>query len=112
MLWLFAVLLFRLAAAAFCDEFEGGEIGLYDESELTGEGVVMEALSLACPAIAAGGSVKVCSDRLPLLPGRISVDGAGVGSVFGDIFEPMAYTNGFVLSSSKRKCRLPEAKIR
>ena len=40
---------------------------------------------------AAGSDVKVCSDKLPLLPGRISVEGAGVGSELGDILESWEY---------------------
>jgi hypothetical protein len=68
---------------------DGGDIGLYDESEFTGDGVVTtDTLSLACPEIAAGGSAKAtCSERLPRLPGRISVEGAGVGSVCGDMLK-------------------------
>jgi hypothetical protein len=85
--WFVALLLFRLEVAGFGAAFAGGDNGRYDESELTGEGVVKDALSLVWPTIAAGGSVNVDSVRLPFLPGRISVEGAGVGRVLGDIFE-------------------------
>jgi hypothetical protein len=85
-----ALLLLPRAVAAFGVVFEGGECGecgRYDESELTGEEVVRDPLSLAWAAIAAGGSANVDSARFPLLLGRISVEGAGVGSVVGDIFK-------------------------
>lgn len=70
------------------DGTEGGDSGRYEESELTGERLFTEVVSLVLLAMAAGGRTNAESIwpvRLTLLPGNISVEGAGVGRDVGDI---------------------------
>lgn len=84
-----ALLLLRVAVGFFSvrdvtDAIEGGDSGWYEESEVAGERLFTEVLSLAggLLAMAAGGSEKALSTwpvRLALLPGSISVEGCGVG---------------------------------
>jgi hypothetical protein len=89
-----ALLLLRVATGGFsgrdvADAVTGcGESGRYEESELTGEGLGTEMVSLALLAMAAGGRENEQSMwlvRLALLPDNISVEGAGVGSDGGGI---------------------------